>query len=490
MKKQVFFAVAAMALASCSSDGLVNNSAADQEAPIAFGVEKKNITRGDEVNKKNLEATGHYNFGVWAYKYKSGATTGALVMDNYLVGYSNDTDKGYDHSGATTWASSTTSVTDHVSPWFYEGLGKVEYSTSNAKFYQKSQAAYMSNNDKQILRYWDLAYATTNFYAYAPYDADVIFDESTKTMTFGAKNTIRDGYDNPLNSAYTGFDRSLSEYMYAGVQATNSVKKDVIVPFKHMGAQLNIRFYEDIPNYRVEIIDLAADDAKLATDATTGNEFTGDVTGGIQATPAVKKTDGSYSNGSYFTTNGATIVFNDDATVKEISLSTEGSAKTKDNLMFLIPTTNLDETTIPGHKLIPEFTDTDQKYSESATVYYPVAQPQNSTTGFTFHISYRIIAEDNKEVITVHNATVFVPAKDDSNNFVAAWQDNTKYTYTFKITKNSTGTTNPETPINPTDPTTSTTKGLYPIVFDGATIEDYTEHTPASEISKKEDTNY
>ena len=483
MKKVTIFAAIAMTMVGCSSDELVNSSTENTEAPIAFSVEKKNMTRA--TTWQNLETTGHYNFGVWAYKYnkyKSGATTGALVMDNYLVGYSNGSDKGYDKESATTWNASAGDLDDHMSPWFYEGLGKDEYSTSNAKFYQKSQAAYMSKNSKQILRYWDLAYAKTNFYAYAPYDADVTFDESTKTMTFGATNTIRDGYDNPLNSAYDGFDRSLSEYMYAGVQATNSDKKDVIVPFKHMGAQVNIRFYEDIPNYRVEIIDLAADDAKLATDATTGNKFTGNVTEGIQATPAVKEGD-TYSKGSYFTTNKATVKFADDAT-PTFTPSTEGNTTTQDNLMFKVPTTNL--TDFSGHNVIPQLSD--GKYSESTTVYYPVAQPTDSKTGFTFHISYRIIAEDNNEVITVHNATVFVPAK-DGDEFIAAWQPNNKYTYTFKITKNSTGTTNPETPIDPIDPTTSTTKGLYPIVFDGATIEDYTEKTPESDVSKK-DTKY
>ena len=474
MKKVTIFAAIAMTMVGCSSDELVNNSTENTEAPIAFSVEKKNISRGTA-----LEDLGHYNFGVWAYKYKDGLTT-QKVMDNYLVGYSNGSNKGYDKTNATTWAGDAGTTKDHLSPWFYEGLGKTEYSTTNSKLYQTTQTAYMSKNDKQILRYWDLAYATTNFYAYAPYDADVTFTESSKTMTFDAKQTIRDGYDNPLNSAYAGYDRSLSEYMYAGVQATNSAKEDVIVPFKHMGAQVNIRFYEDIPNYRVEIIDLEGDNGALATGVTSG-----DVTKGIQATPAVKGSGDSYTKGSYFTTNGATVTF--DANAKPMfKYTTDGSSSTSDNLMFLVPTTNLDETAISGHKLIPEVSTT-QTYAESPTVYYAVAQPTDSKTGFTFHISYRIIAEDNNEVITVHNATVFVPAKDDSG-YIAAWQPNNKYTYTFKITKNSTGTTDPETPINPIDPTTSTKKGLYPIVFDGATVEDYTVNTPESEISK--DTKY
>lgn len=480
MKKQVLFAVATMALASCSSDGIVNNSSSGGgEAPIAFSVEKKNITRAEQ---QKLEDTKHYNFGVWAYKYKEGAKTGAEVMSHYLVGYSDGKGNGYYDNGATTWSKEESTAKDHedhYSPWFYENLGTNQYKNEDSsKGYTTAKTAYMAKNSKQILRYWDLAYTNTNFYAYAPYNKNVEFKESTKTMTFGATNTIRDGYDNPLNSTYTGFDRSLSEYMYAGVQATNSEKKDVIVPFKHMGAQINIRFYEDIPNYRVEIIDLGADNGTFATGVKD------DLKKGIQATPAVKGTGDSYTKGSYFTTNGATVTFAADAT-PTFDYTTEGSSSTSDNLMFKLPTTNLDNTTISGHNLLPQ--EGDGKYSESPTVYYAVAQ-KDSETGFTFHISYRIIAEDNKEVITVHNATVFVPAKDGSE-FIAAWQPNNKYTYTFKITKNSTGSTNPGTKIDPTDPTPSTTKSLYPIVFDGATIEDYSEKKTVSEVSG-ENTNY
>jgi len=58
-----------------------------------------------------------------------------------------------------------------------------------------------------------------------------------------------------------------------------------------------------------------------------------------------------------------------------------------------------------------------------------------------------------------------------------------KYTYTFKITRGSTGTTDPGTTIDPTDPTPSTTKSLYPIVFDAATIEDFKTNMSEYEIS-------
>ena len=88
MKKTVLFALATITLASCSSDGLVNNSSsgdASNEAPIAFSVEKKNITRAGETSTlPSLESTGHYNFGVWAYKTRASVDpTSQQVMNNY-----------------------------------------------------------------------------------------------------------------------------------------------------------------------------------------------------------------------------------------------------------------------------------------------------------------------------------------------------------------------------------------------------------------------
>lgn len=452
-----------LALTACGKDVLVTNYG---EPPISFSVEKKNITR----SANSLESLGHYNFGVWAYKYNS--TTTQLVMDNYLVGYSNGIDKGYDNSRVTTYSGDAGTARDNKSPWFYESLGSSEYTYNGTGFYKATQEAYMSKNANQYLRYWDLAYANTNFYAYAPYNKHVTFDEATRTMTFDSSNTIRDGYEEPISSAYQGIDRSLTEFMYAGVKAENAQKEDVLVPFKHMGAQLFIRFYENIPGYKVEIIDLDGDEGNMASNATA------DMKKGIQAAPATKNGD-TYEKSTYFTRNGATVTFNDNAE-PIFTPSTAGLTGESTPLMFKIPTEGLSTasqapshlTDFDGHKVIREVsTSGPQEYSYSPTIYYPVAQ-LSSTTGLTFHITYRVIAEDNKEVITVHNATVFVPAADNSSS-IASWQPNIKYTYTFKITTGSFGTSDPSAEIDPTDPTPSSTKGLYPIVFDGATIEEY-----------------
>lgn len=458
MKKVIIFAAIAMTMVGCSSDELVNNSTENTEAPIAFSVEKKNITRAPEPQA--LEKLGHYNFGVWAYKYDNNSNK-QLVMGNYLVGYSDGKGKGYSNANVTTWASTIGDQKDHKSPWFYEYLGTEEYQNTDAsKGYLASQTAYMSANAHQYLRYWDLKYTNTHFYAYAPYRATgVTFDENAKKITVANTAQVA-GYDDP----------SLQEFMYAGAQATNAALEDVKLTFKHLGAQVNLRFYEDVRGYRVEIIDV--------TDAESG----------IQATPAT--TDGTtYTKANYYTSCGATIDFSTVGTPTATVNHTDAS-KTQANLKFVIPAGTEDGLTSFTSKLstnynvIPEAVadGNTQNYAKSSTIYYPVAQPESSTVGFTFHVSYKLIAEDNGEEITVHNARVYVPAKNGSE-FIAAWQPNTKYTYTFKITKDSKGTTNPVDPeIDITNPTVPADPTVYPIVFDGATVEDYTAKDSSSDF--------
>ena len=309
----------------------------------------------------------------------------------------------------------------------------------------------MSANQNQYLRYWDLAYTTTEFYAYAPYRATgVTFDNHSRTITVAhAAQTA--GYD----------DASLQEFIYAGAVSTNADLKDVKLNFKHLGAQLNLRFYENVPGYRVEIIDVNG----------TGT--------GIQATPATKEGT-TYTKANYYTDCGATIDYSSVIENPVATINHTDATKTQDNLKFDIPGTGNGLTTITAkvtdkvYNVIPEDIEntTTQTYAYSPTVYYPVAQPTGSETGFTFHVSYKLIAEDNGEEITVNDARVYVPAKDGAI-FIAAWQPNTKYTYTFKITRNSTGSTDPTYP-DVDSPSVPATPTVYPIVFDGATIVDYT----------------
>ena len=430
MRKILIGVVAALGLTGCSSDDLVNNQQAgetESQTPIALNVDKRNITRGDG---SSLEANKHYNFGIWAFKTTDADSV--MVMGNYLVGYSDGAGKGYDKSASTTWSSTSGADTDHKSPWFYEKLGTAEYLNEDAtKGYTKNQADFMSANQNQYLRYWDLAYNNTLFYAYAPYHSQgVTFDAANSTINVAAiANTA--AYDDP----------TLHEFIYAATSVKNADMKDVRLHFKHLGAQVKLNFCEDVPGYQVKIIDV--------TDAGSG----------IQATPA-KLVAGTYSKAKYYTSCWAAINMSSVTAPTATTSHGDDATTTDDNLVFKIP-----EGVVPA-----KVTSGTQQYVWSPTVYYAVPQPSGSTTGFTFHVSYQLIAEDNGEVITVHDARVFVPAD------VVDWQPNTRYVYAFKFTTNSTGTTDPNVNIDVTDPEVPTTSNVYPIVFDGATIEDYSNN--------------
>jgi hypothetical protein len=364
-------------------------------------VGQKNITRAAE---QNLEDAGYDDFGVWAYKIKSGSFD--VVMNNYQVGCAGYGD--FESSKLTN------------GEWFYDGIGS------------------------QILRYWDHSTEKTNFYAYAPYDKDLKFSESSKTISV----TASDGYE------------KTKDFIYAGASVENAdYDKNVKLVFRHIGAKVNVAFRENVPGYKVQLIDVTTTDKS-----------------GIQATPAVKTVTGegtsavtSYSTGSYNTTSSVTIDYSTPATPSATTSTTDATTSSA-NLKFEIPTEVSDNDLVSYKNTKTNKTynvlreGTDAKYVVSPTTYYAVVQPDGNP-GFTFHVSYKLIAEDNGEEIIVRDARVFVP--DD----MVKWESNKAYTYNFTISTSSTGNTGGTVDVS--KPDVPADKALNPIVFDTPTIVDY-----------------
>ena len=456
MKKVLILACAA--LTACTNDidlGPNKEQVETLSNAIGFQMAKKNMTttKGTETA---LNVAGHYNFGVWGYKSTDKVNN---IMANYLVGY-YDATKGYDTQKGTTFGDGSNSL-DGKSYWMYEGMGKDEYNGKYAGVDISSKTAYQSNVSKQYLRYWDKAADYTCFYAYAPY----INGSETATYVDGtATGGSSDTYtmtipDGSIKEGYN--DASLLEYMYA----TTTVKKvdyghDVNLVFKRLNAKVNIGFWEEVPGYKVQIITL--------------KEGTHD--DGVYATPAIRSdaTPYTYSWGQYYKSNGVKIAF-DDPTASPRTITTKlfngtlssSTADVRETLKFKQPSGELG-TNKAGAK-------------KSDDTYYAIPKGGTSTsfesgvttnttavkTGFTFHVSYKLIGEDTNEEIKVYNATVFVPAT------FCYWEAGKAYTYYFKITKNSNGSTDPDKTIDPTDPTPDTDKALYPIVFDGCSVENW-----------------
>ena len=428
MRKLLLITAYSALIVSCTNDTELNggNNSESKQNTIGFEVLHRNsITTKD--GKSNLQEAGHYNFGVFAYK-KISSSSSQQVMNNYLVGYKGN-NVGYNLTDAnqTTLSSSN---------WAYEKLGYSEYTYDGSDgYYKKDETFYMSNNANQYLKYWDKSSESVDFYAYAPYingNQTATFATDTKKMTIG-NDGIKDGYD----------DRSKHEFMYANTTvAKANYDKKVQLAFKRISAKMQIKFYEDIAGYQVQILDLKEDN-----------------TSGVCAAPAIALTgeETAYTYGTLYHSAGATIDFSS-ATP---SLSLTGNTKfTREStngecLRFNVPTAN------------PIATEKTQASASSSTYYLiPINQ---DNTGLTFHVTYKLTAEDTRETIIVRNATVHVPYT------ACTWTSNNSYTYIFKITKNSTGTTESNPTIDPSDPNPSTDKALYPIIFDECTIENWTE---------------
>lgn len=442
MKKILLYAATATLLASCANDEIIDNGGKDaQEMPISFQVGQKNMTRAD----KTLQETGHYNFGVWAYKNTD--VTNA-VMNNYLVGYMDGTNKKGYYMTATdqTTLGDAASTADGKSMWAYEKMGSNQYSyTGTDGYYTKASTKYMSNNNEQWLKYWDHSSANTEFFAYAPYVNGTLtptFNNTDKKMTF-SDNAIEAGFD----------DLSLYEYMYAYTNhAKSSYNTDVPLQFNRMNSKINIKFYEDVDGYDVEIVDLKGN--------TTGATVTG-----VQATPSVCTGAGtaespySYVTSTTFWLKGKADVQFPNGTATTTSCIVTGTSQDGNNLEFKRPTaTKIGESATSA--------------TESPSTYYGLPLGTSNLTGFNFHVSYKLTATDTSETIYVNNATVYVPAAN------VQWLPNTSYTYIFKITKNSSGTTDQGVTPNYVDPAPNPVKSLYPIVFDGCTVVDWTVKDP------------
>lgn len=473
MKKVFFFAATLAAMASCSTEGLVDDWFGNgKDGAISFVMGQKNMTR----SYQDMQKTGHYNFGVFAYKSTDEVTP---VMPNYLVGYYDD-NLAYQKSGTTVGDEG--GVADGLSYWMYEGMGNTEYTGTYAG--AAITDAYKSNNPNQFLKFWDNAASNTAFYAYAPY----INGTGTVTYVDGVPQTDKTGNDvkvmcfpnGTLKAAMVedGDPVDQSEYMYAynNVAKTN-YGHDVALNFKRLNAKVNIKFWEDVNGYDVRILDLSSSYKGVQAAASIKNpNFP-------LAAPIGDAYDGltfgnyGYAGGKFYSENGVKISF---ASSPEAIKQFKGTEQTNTTpLVFTSPTeAKIGETrftaaqspstyyAIPkgqGETLL-ENTTTD--FADAATT----EDAKYGVTGFTFHVTYELTAKDTGERIVVNNATVHVPYE------YCNWKANTHYTYIFKITTNSNGTTEDTPTIDPKDPEVPTVQALYPIVFDNCTVEDWTEN--------------
>ena len=464
MKKFIYLAVGVALMASCSSDFDLSEGGGNAGGSDVIGFQMR--TGNTSRATTGLQSAGHYNFGVFGYKANDKVNP---IMGDYLVGYF-DAANGYAPKAGSTWGDQP-GVADGTSYWMYEKMGFGQFTGTYAGETVNPNTPYASNNEGQYLRYWDKSASQTCFYAYAPY---VNTGATHKTVTYVDGTPKGESHDTyvltiPNGTIKHGFDDpSTYEFMYASAKVlVGDYGHDVSLKFNRLNAKVNIKFWEDIEGYSVRLIDL--------TPAY-----------GVAATPSIKE-DGQgsygYKLGKIYTENGAKIQFNANAEFQSMK-QYEGET-TSAPLNFKTPTASLigenrvmatpspsTYYAIPKGSSANVLADGELNYSASGSA----PATELAQTGLTFHVSYELISTTG-EKITVTDATVHVP-KDYCN-----WEANKHYTYIFRITKNSNGSTGTTTP-KPEDPEVPTVNALYPIVFDNCVVEDWTTEDSEWDITE------
>lgn len=420
MKKYLFIAASALALASCSSEDFVGTEGGNVEnganKAINFGGGTGKITRATGENA--AKALGE-NFVVFGYKTNSDKST-STVFDHYTINWNNK-------AGQTE---------SNKNGWEYVGI------TPNTT---------LSSVKDQTIKYWD--------YSAKQYDY-IAFSFGTATQGTGDGEVEASKITTASNISYTlkGAVKDLAKCFIADritakKDLTNEQKKDnklvgykddVQFNFRSLSTKVTMGIYEIIPGYSVrDVTFYSAENTKLE---------------GANNKPTLYAAEATIPSGkgsiavSFPTTNESATDYNK-AHVK--FTVAEGSTNSS-SIPFGTLSTVEKENNEKGTSFIGrDITNVSTPKKTDGTKDYEVVVPAQ-VGALTLKVDYTLESIDGSgETIKVTGATAVVPEK------YTNWEPNYAYTYIFKISDKTNGSTGGKD-----DPA-----GLYPITFDAIVTE-------------------
>lgn len=432
MNKYLIIAASALALAGCSSDDFLGDGSGNGQnsAAIQFGggTTKTHRATSNSVYKiENLKANG---FWVYGTKHSAAedktATYDQAVYTNYYLKY--DGNKNNTQSNTAGWE--------------YVGVDNTKY---------RNHVTPKIDAD-QTIKYWDYSAKAYTFYAATAKPADVqagtvtikkiTADDAGSVYTKGYEVTLKDGAS--WDELYFA-DRKVINKPAATVTPSHGAEDvyggEVNFKFRNALTKVRVAMYETIPGYSVTI-----DKFYYTKDGETA-----------QTTEATDKFKADASNTPLETSpEGVTykVVYYDE---------TEAGGQLV-NQPKMLP----NKTGVGAEKKVLELGDNlkaDTKLSEIITTptydtgggKYTLFMPQaDNNTTLNLKVDYTLTSLDGSdEKIQVTGATATIPAK------YLCWRPNYAYTYLFKISDNTNGSTGGKD-----DPA-----GLYPITFDASVVE-------------------
>lgn len=435
MKKQFRLVIAALLMAACSNNSYIGNEDnlipdAKPQPGIVFGALQSAATRADATGADAADRLGN-KFVVFGTKHRQAETADetndAIVFDMFQVEYA---------------AGSAGSTETNTCNWEYAG-----------------KTAYKPLAIPQEVRYWDYE-ATKGYTFYAFSSTDISYPASASDLVSVQKVT----------TGATRYDKGYSVQTQPGANLDNLYFSDrtdvlpafyqqpVLLRFRTFASRVRVAFYETVPGYNVQIdrfyydadASVAASTAPVSTFAQMEDVMDGTPGHDRFAASVQRVTDNPTGNSftvSYYP-DGTNI---NQAHVTNTTVDYEYSLILGDNL-FGAP--------IGSSSGALTYDYADKHY----TTIYPF---EASTTPMMLRLDYTLTANDGTgDVIHVRNARVTVPSA------FMQWRSNYAYTYIFKISDKTNGTTggDPTDPDHPGSDPDDDPEGLFPITFDACVV--------------------
>lgn len=420
MKKYLIFAASALALASCSSDDFLGENPGNVQnatTAINFGGEAGKITRANTSNTAPTDAgklAGQFKvFGV--------KKTGDTQFHNVFVNYS-------------VWDVADKNTTSNTNGWEYVGK-KGDKNLGTGK---------ISLSIDQTIKYWDYSALEYHFVAGSPIDnfkpdPSIMNKKITHATISGLAGHIE---KNDVGGAGTALVTNPVYVAKPKIVTKDNYKEAVQFEFVRQQAMVRVGVYETIPGY--SITDIHFYEYKTDGTGTTLNPSTSNnvILTSAKADYFVggENVEGTVNYNWDTTEPSYTFKYTDDESKKlkksqnwyAGKFATLATKSTESNVGILYGT-DKDMNTDNGYfTVLP---------TPSATDPQPIV----------IKCDYTLTSEDVQEPIKVTGATAAIPKA------YSKWDVNTRYTYLFKISQNTNGTTG-KPGVNP--------EGLFPITFD------------------------
>lgn len=413
MKKYLFLAASALALASCSSDDIIGNNGGGQQnvdnVAINFNSGTNNITRVTKEGKNAADALNN-NFVVYGYKTTTGdPATSSVVYDHYNVKYTDGT------AGQTT---------SNTRGWEYVGVTKND----------------LNNLDgSQTIKYWDYSASQYDFIAFSFGAAtqgtgDDKVEAQKVTTTGGPTYTLKGSAEN-LAKCYIADRVTAKQNATEKAYKTYKYGSTIGFNFRSLATKVRMGIYETVPGYAIKNVVFYSDNnTPLSGDNNKPTLY------------AKNKTIASGA-GTMTVTFGNNTESATDYNQAKVSWQGTGDNATYINLPAIAKASSKE-----GYEKLEASNYITRTSTDARTnVNYETVLSGTTVGELTLKVDYTLESIDGSgEEIKVTGATATVPAA------YTNWQPNYAYTYIFKISDKTNGGTG----------TGDDPKGLYPITFD------------------------